>query len=78
MSVLAFGGGMRTGQIIGSTTAKGEQPKDHPLTPNDLWATVYHHLGIDHRATFPDLSGRPMHILPFGDVIPEMLPARSV
>ena len=78
MSLLTFGGGMRTGQVIGSTTAKGEQPKDRPLTPNDLWATVYRHLGINHRDTFPDHSGRPMHILPFGDVIPELLPSRSV
>jgi uncharacterized protein (DUF1501 family) len=74
MSLLICGGGMRTGQVIGSTTAKGETPKDRPLTPNDLWATVYRHLGIDPEVTFPDHSGRPMPILPFGDVIPELLP----
>jgi hypothetical protein len=77
MSLLCFGGGMQTGQIVGSTTAKGETPRDRPLTPNDLWASVYHHLGIDPRQTFPDRSGRPMHILPFGDAIPELLPSRS-
>jgi hypothetical protein len=77
MSLLCFGGGMQTGQIVGSTTAKGETPRDRPLTPNDLWASVYHHLGIDHRMTFPDRGGRPMHILPFGDAIPELLPSRS-
>ncbi len=75
MSMLVCGGGMRTGQVIGSTNAKGENPKDRPLSPNDLWATVYRHLGIDPEITFPDLSGRPMPILPFGTPINELLPA---
>ena len=73
MSVLVSGGGMRTGQVIGSTTSKGETPKDRPLTPNDLWATVFHHLGIDIDTTFPDHSGRPMSILPYGQPIAELV-----
>lgn len=73
MSVLVAGGGMRTGQVVGATTAKGERPKERPLTPNDLWATVYRHLGIDYQATFPDHSGRPMPILPYGEPIAELL-----
>jgi uncharacterized protein (DUF1501 family) len=74
MSMLVAGGGMRTGQVIGSTNSKGEEPRERPLTPNDLWATVYRHLGIDWNASFPDHSGRPMPILPFGDPIRELLP----
>lgn len=66
MSLIVSGGGLRMGQVIGSTNSKGEHPKDCPLTPNDLWATVYHHLGIDPERTFPDYQGRPMPILPFG------------
>ena len=74
MSMLLSGGGMRTGQIVGSTNAKGEEPKTRPLTPNDLWATVYCHLGIDyHRISFPDYQGRPMPILPFGEPIRELV-----
>ena len=73
MSMLVSGGGMQTGQVIGSTTSKGERPKDRPLTPNDLWATVYRHLGIDYETTFPNRSGRPMPILPFGEPIAELL-----
>lgn len=73
MSMLVAGGGMRTGQVIGSTNSKGEEPKDRPLTPNDLWATVYRHLGIDPQTAFPDFSGRPMPILPFGEPIQELL-----
>ena len=74
MSMLVAGGGMRTGQVIGSTNSKGEEPKERPLTPNDLWATVYRHLGIDWTQSFPDHSGRPMPILPFGEPIAELLP----
>lgn len=74
MSVLVCGGGMRTGQVIGSTTPKGEDPQDRRLTPNDLWATVYRHLGIDPQVAFPDHTGRPMPILPFGEPIAELLP----
>jgi len=73
MSMLLAGGGMRTGQIVGSTTAKGEHPKDRPLTPNDLWATMFRHLGIDHDNTFfLDHRGRPMPILPYGEPIREL------
>lgn len=73
MSVLITGGGMKTGQVIGSTNSKGEHPKDRPLTPNDLWATVYRHLGIDYNRSFPDHRGRPMPILPYGEPISELI-----
>lgn len=73
MSLITFGGGMRTGQIIGSTNSKGEHPKDRPMTPNHLWASVYRHLGIDYTDSFPDHRGRPMPILPYGEPIPELL-----
>ncbi len=73
MSVLVCGGGMRHGQVIGSTNALGTHPHDNRLTPNDLWATVYRHLGIDPHSTLPDQTGRPMHILPFGEPIRELI-----
>jgi hypothetical protein len=73
MSLLVSGGGIRTGQVIGSTDAKGEHPKSRPLTPNDLWATVYRHLGVDTERSFPDNSGRPMPILPDGSPIRELI-----
>ena len=74
MSMLVSGGGMRTGQVIGSTNSRGEEPIDRPLTPNDLWATVYQHLGVDYHQSFLDHSGRPMPILPYGKPIDELLP----
>lgn len=73
MSLLVSGGGMRTGQIVGATNPKGEHPVERLLSPNDLWATVYRHLGIDFHASLDDLSGRPMPILPFGEPIDELL-----
>lgn len=73
MSLLVSGGGLKMGQVIGSTTSKGEEPKETPLTPNDLWATVYRHLGIDPEWAFPDHSGRPMPILPYGEPIAELI-----
>ncbi len=75
MSLIMAGGGMRTGQVVGSTNSKGEHPADRPLTPNDLWATVYRHLGINSEDSFPDHRGRPMPILPFGEPIAELLKA---
>jgi hypothetical protein len=73
MSLLVSGGGFRMGQVIGSTNARGEAPRERPLTPNDLWATMFGHLGIDHeRTTFLDHSGRPMAILPYGTPIAEL------
>ena len=75
MNVLVSGGGMATGQVVGATTKKGEEPVQRQLSPNDLWASVYQHLGINPEIAFPDYSGRPMPILPFGEPIPELDPA---
>ncbi len=72
MSVLVSGGGQRMGQVIGSTTSKGEYAKDNKYEPNDLLANVYQFLGIDHTHAFPDHSGRPMPILPHGKPIVEL------
>ena len=72
MSVLVSGGGMRMGQVIGSTTANGAYAKDNKLDPNDLLATMYRFLGIDYHADFIDPAGRPMPILPHGSPIKEL------
>jgi Protein of unknown function (DUF1501) len=73
MSLVVAGGGMKVGQVVGSTDSKGAHPKDRPLTPHDLWATMYQHLGIDIERTFPDHSGRPMNLLPQGKAIAELV-----
>lgn len=73
MSLIVAGGGMKVGQVVGSTDSKAAHPKDRPMSPNDLWATMYQHLGIDPEHTFPDHSGRPMSILPDGEPIRELI-----
>jgi hypothetical protein len=72
-SALVSGGGLRMGQVIGATNRRGEYPVERPLTPQDLLATIYRHLGIDHRAEFRDFSGRPIRILPQGEPIRELI-----
>jgi hypothetical protein len=72
-SVLFSGGGLRTGQVVGATNARAEYPTERPYTPKDVLATIYRHLGIDWTDTFVDLSGRPIHILPHGQPIPELI-----
>lgn len=73
MSALLAGGGLKMGQVIGSTDDKGARPKDRPLHPNDVLATVYKHLGIDHTQAFINPAGRPIPILPHGEPIAELL-----
>ena len=67
LSLLMSGAGLKVGQVIGSTNAKGEYPKDQPLKVGDLWATMFAHLGIDYeRTSFNDHTGRPIPMLPEG------------
>lgn len=68
-SALISGGGLRMGQVIGATNSKAEFPTHNPVSPQDLLATVYRHLGIDPQHTFQDFAGRPVSILPFGEPI---------
>jgi uncharacterized protein (DUF1501 family) len=72
MSVLLAGGGLRMGQVIGATNSRGEYPAQRPLTPRDILATVYRHLGIDTRLALQDHTGRPHPILAEGTPIVEL------
>jgi hypothetical protein len=67
------GGGMRTGQVIGSTNRLGETAKDRPVTFGEIVATLYHNLGLDpETTTIPDPTGRPQYLVE-GKVIPELV-----
>jgi hypothetical protein len=70
---LLGGGGLKTGKAVGSTTAKGEAPKDNPVGPDDLLATLYHVLGIDTTQTFTDKTGRPHPILNSGKPVEDLI-----
>jgi len=61
------GGGMRTGQVIGSTDRLGEHVTERPVTFQEVFATLYHRLGIDTRtATVEDRAGRPQYLVDSG------------
>jgi uncharacterized protein (DUF1501 family) len=73
MTALVSGGGLRMGQIVGATNSKAEYPTERPMSPQHLLATIYRHLGIDHRAALVDFFGRPIHILSEGEPIRELI-----
>lgn len=72
-SILLSGGGYRHGQIIGSTNDNAEYPTDRPIGVEDFCSIVYHALGLDNDATLIDPTGRPMHLLPSGEVPRELI-----
>jgi hypothetical protein len=61
------------GQVVGATNARAEFPTQRPLSPQDLLATLYRHLGIDPRATLMDFFRRPVPILADGEPISVLL-----
>jgi hypothetical protein len=61
---LMAGGGMKVGQVIGSTDSTASVPKDAPVHYRDVLATIYHRLGIDAHGFVPDVFERPVSILP--------------
>lgn len=65
-SALLAGGGMKTGQVIGSTGSDAGEAKDEPVPYPSVLATVYRNLGIDPHAMVYDVSNRPNPILPGG------------
>ncbi len=73
MSALVAGGGLKMGQMIGSTSAKGEYPKERPYKVPHLLSTIYSAMGIDPSFTFPNGAGRPMYILDDRDKVEELL-----
>ena len=61
---LMAGGGMRTGQVIGSTDRLGGEAADRPVHFQEIFATMYNNLGINpNTTTVPDLTGRPHYLV---------------
>jgi hypothetical protein len=73
MSMVMAGGGLRHGQVIGASTRDGGRIRERPVTPGDLAATLYHHLGVPLDQTYTDFSGRPRMIVEEGQPIRELL-----
>ena len=66
-------GGLKVGQVVGSSTSKGEKPADSPYRPENVLAMVYRHLGIDPASKLNDLSGRPRHLLEERRLVTELV-----
>jgi hypothetical protein len=72
MNVAVAGGGIKGGQVVGTSDRDGAVPKDNPKIVQDMLATVYRHLGVDTTQQTVDHAGRPHPILPCGQVIGEL------
>lgn len=62
-SCLIAGGSFRAGQIIGSSDKHAAEVASRPVKFGEVFATLYHHLGISPQATVPDFSGRPQYLV---------------
>jgi hypothetical protein len=62
-SALLAGGGVRGGQVHGSSDSLAAYPKDYPVAPEDFLATIYHALGLPPETEVPDREGRPHRIV---------------
>ena len=68
------GGPVRDGQVIGQTDREAAVPVARPVHYKDVFATMYHHLGIDpHQTTLVDPQGRPQHLLDTGAPLRELV-----
>lgn len=73
MSMLLAGGGLKHGQVIGSTEADGGAIRNRPVTPGDLAATIYDYFGVPLDTQYLDRRGRPRNVVDHGAPIAELL-----
>ena len=66
------GGGLKKGIVLGNSDARAEFPKERPVSPQDVLATMYDKLGIDRTKSFKNEAERPVEILNYGTPIPEI------
>lgn len=72
MSMLMAGGGMRHGQVIGSTESDGGHISTRAVTPGDLAATIYRHMGVPLDTVYYEPNDRPVPLIARGEPIPEL------
>lgn len=73
-SVLMGGGRLPRGIVVGASDEHGAYVTERPLSPEDVAATIYQHLGIDGRKiSFPDRAGRPLYLVETGEPIRELI-----
>jgi hypothetical protein len=71
-SAALAGGPIRGGRVLGESDAHGAFPKTSPRRPQDVLATLYHHLGVDTKQEYLN-NGRPIVVLPSGQVLEELI-----
>jgi uncharacterized protein (DUF1501 family) len=62
-SIVLAGGGLRGGQVIGASDAHAAEPRDRPVTPADIAASIYQALGVDPHTTLPARDGRAVRLV---------------
>ena len=73
MFMLMAGGGVKGGQVLGESNDLATLPKDEVgYSPDDVAASLYHTLGIDHHAEYDTNTGRPIMVVRDGNVIKEL------
>ncbi len=72
MSMTLAGGGLRHGQVIGSSDRDGGQIKERPVTPGDLAATIFRHMGVPENLMYNDSRGRPRNVYESGAAMREL------
>ncbi len=72
MFMLLGGGGVKGGQVLGESDETASLPKGQGFSPDDVAASFYHALGIDHKHEYHTSTGRPVMIVRDGHVIPEL------
>ena len=71
-SAMLAGCGVQGGQVIGATNEKGSEVIDRPVTPKDLYQTVYQALGIDSEYENMSRVGRPIKLVDDGSSVSEL------
>jgi len=66
------GGGLKGGQVVGSTNQFAEYVTDSPASPQDLAATIYTALGIPLHTWYKTQDGRPIELCPEGKPIRQL------
>ena len=72
-SVLMAGGGIARGRVVGRSDKIAGEPVERVVSPKDILATIYHLMGVDPSVRLTDRQGRPMALVPDGEVIAEAL-----
>ncbi len=73
MSALVAGGGLKMGQVIGTTDSRGEYPKDRPYKIVNVLSAIYQTIGINPAMTFRDGAGRPRYLPDDREPVEELL-----